>query len=88
VIAARRRPAFTSQGALLSAKGNREMLQSIHIAGHATFTVDGQCLEHCKQINFIFGTNGSGKTTISRVIADPDCGFRPLRTGIPIEGGQ
>lgn len=47
------------------------MLQGIHIAGQATFAADGQHLEPCKKINFIFGTNGSGKTTISRVIADP-----------------
>lgn len=47
------------------------MLKSIRIAGQATYTADGQSLEPCKQINFIFGTNGSGKTTISRVIADP-----------------
>lgn len=47
------------------------MLQSIHIAGQATYAADGQRLEPCKQLNFIFGTNGSGKTTISRVIADP-----------------
>ena len=47
------------------------MLHNIHIAGLATYDADGQHLAPCKQINFIFGTNGSGKTTISRVIADP-----------------
>jgi wobble nucleotide-excising tRNase len=47
------------------------MLQAIKIAGQATYAADGQRLDPCKQINFIFGTNGSGKTTISRVIADP-----------------
>lgn len=47
------------------------MLQSILIAGQATYPADGQRLGPCKNINFIFGTNGSGKTTISRVIADP-----------------
>ena len=51
--------------------GNSEMLQGIHIAGQATYAAEGQHLEPCKEINFIFGTNGSGKTTISRVIADP-----------------
>ncbi|MFA7306365.1 MAG: AAA family ATPase [Hyphomicrobium sp.] len=47
------------------------MLRAIKIAGQATYASDGQHLDPCKQINFIFGTNGSGKTTISRVIADP-----------------
>ena len=47
------------------------MLQAITIAGQATYAAEGQRLDPCKQVNFIFGTNGSGKTTISRVIADP-----------------
>lgn len=47
------------------------MLQAIMIAGQATYAAEGQRLDPCKQVNFIFGTNGSGKTTISRVIADP-----------------
>ena len=55
----------------MSARGDGEMLQAIKIAGQATYAAEGQRLEPCKQINFIFGTNGSGKTTISRVIADP-----------------
>jgi len=47
------------------------MLQTVFIAGHASYSSDGQTLGPCKNINFVFGTNGSGKTTISRVIADP-----------------
>jgi wobble nucleotide-excising tRNase len=47
------------------------MLQSILVAGQATYSAAGASLGPCKNINFIFGTNGSGKTTISRVIADP-----------------
>lgn len=47
------------------------MLQAISIANQATYAAEGQRLDPCKQVNFIFGTNGSGKTTISRVIADP-----------------
>ena len=58
-------------GARQTSTRNKEMLQTIHVAGQATYSTDGQRLEPCKNINFIFGTNGSGKTTISRVIADP-----------------
>jgi ABC-type transport system involved in cytochrome c biogenesis ATPase subunit len=47
------------------------MLQTIFVAGQATYSAAGQSLGPCKNINFIFGTNGSGKTTISRVVADP-----------------
>ncbi len=47
------------------------MLQNLLIADCASYPTGGQALGPCKPINFIFGTNGSGKTTISRVIADP-----------------
>jgi wobble nucleotide-excising tRNase len=47
------------------------MLQSLLIADCASYSTGGQALGPCKPINFIFGTNGSGKTTISRIIADP-----------------
>lgn len=47
------------------------MLEDIYLAEVATYSAQGQHLAPCKEINFIFGTNGSGKTTISRVIADP-----------------
>ena len=47
------------------------MLQDILIADTATYSPGGEHLTGLRQVNFIFGTNGSGKTTISRVIADP-----------------
>jgi wobble nucleotide-excising tRNase len=47
------------------------MLQKVFVADCASYSTGGQPLGPCKHINFIFGTNGSGKTTISRVIADP-----------------
>lgn len=47
------------------------MLTEIHIADVASYTPNGQSLTALKANNFIFGTNGSGKTTISRLIADP-----------------
>lgn len=48
------------------------MLDEITIANVGSYAQEGQALADCKKVNFIFGTNGSGKTTISRVIADPD----------------
>ena len=48
------------------------MLQEISIAGEASYSADGETLDALKPINFIFGTNGAGKTTISRVVANPD----------------
>lgn len=48
------------------------MLSEIKIAGQATYSPVGETLDGLKEINFIFGTNGTGKTTISRVIANPD----------------
>lgn len=47
------------------------MLEEICIAKVATYPEKPQRLNGLRQINFLFGTNGSGKTTISRVIADP-----------------
>jgi wobble nucleotide-excising tRNase len=46
------------------------MLQEIFIANEASYPATGQTIEGLKAVNFVFGTNGSGKTTISRVIAD------------------
>jgi len=47
------------------------MLEEVSIAKVATYGEQPQRLYDLRQINFLFGTNGSGKTTISRVIADP-----------------
>lgn len=46
------------------------MLEEVCIAKVATYPDAGQRLHGLGPINFIFGTNGSGKTTISRVLAD------------------
>ncbi|WJS97228.1 AAA family ATPase [Novosphingobium humi] len=48
------------------------MLQELRISNCATYTGGEQCFGPLKEANFIFGTNGSGKTTMSRVIAAPD----------------
>jgi ABC-type Mn2+/Zn2+ transport system ATPase subunit len=47
------------------------MLSTIRIANEASYGANAQSLTGLRAINFIFGTNGSGKTTISRVVADP-----------------
>ena len=47
------------------------MLEEIRIAEVATYPNEAQALDGLRAVNFVFGTNGSGKTTISRVIADP-----------------
>ena len=46
------------------------MIESIHIAKTATFGDAPQAMIGLKMFNYICGSNGSGKTTISRVIAD------------------
>lgn len=54
------------------------MIQRISIRNVATFDpTTATTLDDLRQFNYIFGSNGTGKTTISRVIADaafsPDC---------------
>ena len=48
------------------------MIRSIEIANIASFKDEPEQLENLTKLNFIFGSNGTGKTTISRVIAEPD----------------
>lgn len=47
------------------------MLISIGIAGEATYPAAGEKVTGLKKINYIFGHNGCGKTTVSRAIHDP-----------------
>lgn len=47
------------------------MLTSISITGEASFPTEGVELGDLKKVNFLFGHNGCGKTTISRAISDP-----------------
>lgn len=47
------------------------MIEEIHITKVATYGEATQRLHNLRSINFLFGTNGCGKTTISRIIADP-----------------
>ncbi len=54
------------------------MIESIQISGIATFDSAPEALTGLSDFNYIFGSNGTGKTTITRVIADetkfPTCG--------------
>lgn len=47
------------------------MIETIHLSGVATFAPEAQSLRNLKEVNYFYGANGSGKTTISRVIANP-----------------
>ena len=53
------------------------MIKSIQIKNIATYGASPKVLDNLSEINYIYGSNGTGKTTISRVIADdlycPDC---------------
>jgi wobble nucleotide-excising tRNase len=54
------------------------MIDSIQVSGIATFDSAPEVLIGLSEFNFIFGSNGTGKTTITRIIADegqfPTCG--------------
>ena len=53
------------------------MIESIHIANVATFPTTPEMMTELSQFNYLFGSNGTGKTTVSRIIADetkhPSC---------------
>ena len=46
------------------------MIESMTIFGAATFGPVPEVLNGLSQFNYLFGSNGTGKTTVSRVIAD------------------
>ncbi|MDZ4263346.1 MAG: AAA family ATPase, partial [Pseudomonadota bacterium] len=46
------------------------MIETITISGVATYSDVSEALNGLSQFNFLFGSNGTGKTSISRVIAD------------------
>lgn len=64
------------------------MIESLSIAKTATYGLAPQVLDRLARFNFLFGTNGAGKTTITKVIANP--GAHPHCTiawkkGTPLE---
>jgi hypothetical protein len=46
------------------------MIKSLNISSVATFDTGGICINDLKKANFIYGTNGCGKTTISNYLYD------------------
>ncbi|WP_196480186.1 AAA family ATPase [Xanthomonas translucens] len=46
------------------------MIESITISGIATYAAAPEHLNDLSKFNFLFGSNGTGKTTVSRVIAN------------------
>jgi len=57
------------------------MINFISLSNAATYVNEPQVMRDLSQFNFIFGSNGSGKTTITRVIKSgsdkyPDCEIR------------
>lgn len=56
------------------------MIESIEIKSVATYGNNAQLLTGLSKFNFLYGSNGSGKTTISRIIADesahPTCSVK------------
>src|ERR1700730_18507908 len=46
------------------------MIESIAIAEVATYGSTAERLTDLSKLNFIFGSNGTGKTSVSRVVAD------------------
>ena len=48
-----------------------KVLTSIRISGEATYPASGEALTDLKKVNYLFGHNGCGKTTVSRAIHDP-----------------
>lgn len=47
------------------------MIKNINMRNCATYNGTGASLSDCKKINFIYGANGSGKTTISKFLQNP-----------------
>lgn len=47
------------------------MIENIEISGVATYAGEKQILSNLKEVNYIYGANGSGKTTISRILNNP-----------------
>lgn len=48
------------------------MLESLIIRNCATYDNEGIEITNLKKINFIYGANGSGKTTITKFVANPE----------------
>jgi wobble nucleotide-excising tRNase len=60
------------------------MIESIEIKNVASYDSKGVSIENLRKVNFIYGANGSGKTTISNFLNDqedarfPECKIKWL----------
>ena len=48
------------------------MINSITVKNVASYSSEGILIENLKPVSFIYGANGSGKTTISNFLAKPE----------------
>ena len=48
--------------------GDREMIKSIVMKKCATYSEEGAIIDNCQKINFFYGANGSGKSTIGNYL--------------------
>lgn len=64
------------------------MIESITISGEATYSGTPELMDRLSQLNYVFGANGTGKTTLSRVIGNcsafPRCSIT-WKNGTPLE---
>ena len=44
------------------------MIKSIKMKNCATYNSDGIVIDNCKKVNFFYGANGSGKSTIGNFL--------------------
>jgi hypothetical protein len=67
---------------------SNKMIETISLAKTATYGDQPEVLGPLRCVNFIFGTNGTGKTTISRVIPN-GLGYAPCgvvwKDGLPMQ---
>ena len=57
----------------LAAGRTDSMIKRIVIRNVATFGSEGVELDNLQRVNYIYGGNGVGKTTLSRVLASHSC---------------
>jgi wobble nucleotide-excising tRNase len=65
-------PCSTACGDKSGYSSGGAMIKTISIRNVATYADDAGILDGLKAINFIYGANGAGKTTISRVLSTPE----------------
>ena len=65
------------------------MIESLHLKDVATYDNSGVLIQDLKKINFIYGSNGSGKTTVTKYLYEPtakayrNCSMK-WKDGLPV----